>query len=896
MESSVGSRLSLFSRAYGLDRKRVHRSQEAGLVFSRFWSRVIIPKNSRKYQIWVYIMLLWAIYSSFFTPFEFGFFRGLPKNLWWIDQVGQVMFMADIVVNFFVAYKDKQTYKWVLDHHSIAFRYAKSNFVPDVLGCLPWDAIYKGMGEREIVRYLLWVRLYRVRKVTSFFHNLEQDIRINYLFTRILKLITVEIYCTHTAACIFYYLATTLPSSQENLTWIGSLRLGGYEFNNFRKIDLGRRYVVSLYFAIVTMATVGYGDIHAVNTREMVFVMIFVSFDMILGAYLIGNMTALIVKGSNTEKFRDKMTALIKYLNRNGLGRDIRVQMKSHLQLQYECQFIEDDVVDDLPLSIRAKVTQSLYLSTVEQVLLFRNCSSEFINQIATRVHEEYFLPGEVVMEQGSAVDQIYIVASGMLEEVLINLDGSEETTAQLEPESLFGEIAVLCNIPQPFTVRVCDLCKVLRIDKQTFVNIMQIYFVDGRQVLNNLLKFKDSENRIKQLETDITFLIAEQEVELSLKVNNAAYHGKFSHLKNLVKAGADPKRADYDGRTPLHLAAARGHEDVVLFLIQEGANVNFEDNFGNTPLNEAVKGCHDRIAKILREAGGKLIEETAGEHLRKAVLSGKVDMVKHLLVNGINPNSVDHSGRTPLHIAASEGLTLMADILIKHGADIYAKDRWGKTPIDESTQFGARLFMSMFQDEKVEKQEYVIEGQAALCSENRTGVLHKVLSNNSPIVEEEEQCMETKLEETNCQLHSVTEFREVDLTLDWKTHHEGEYGARGRTALKCDENLSCGTVHKGTLEPTPDLYRKSDTRNIAPTEECKRKRCTVYSCPPWNTSEEGKYGLVLWVPQSIDTLLHMASQHFGRTYNLVLNQDAGEILSTDFIRDSEKVYMIDHR
>lgn len=92
------------------------------------------------------------------------------------------------------------------------------------------------------------------------------------------------------------------------------------------------------------------------NTREMVFVMIFVSFDMILGAYLIGNMTALIVKGSNTEKFRDKMTALIKYMNRNRLERELRTQLKSHLQLQYESQFIEDGVVQDLPLSIRAKV------------------------------------------------------------------------------------------------------------------------------------------------------------------------------------------------------------------------------------------------------------------------------------------------------------------------------------------------------------------------------------------------------------------------------------------------------------------------------------------------------------------------------------------------------------
>ena len=37
-----------------------------------------------------------------------------------------------------------------------------------------------------------------------------------------------------------------------------------------------------------------------------------------------------------------------------------------------------------------------------------------FINQ-ARQVQEEYFLPGEVIIEQGAAADQIYFVASGTL-------------------------------------------------------------------------------------------------------------------------------------------------------------------------------------------------------------------------------------------------------------------------------------------------------------------------------------------------------------------------------------------------------------------------------------------------------------------------------------------------
>ncbi|KAF9598827.1 hypothetical protein IFM89_031495 [Coptis chinensis] len=629
----------------------------------------------RYYHIWTHIILIWAVYSSFFTPIEFGFFRGLPKDLRFLDIAGQVAFLIDIVVNFFLAYRDSETYLMVYKRTPIALRYFKSNFIFDFLGCLPWDIIYRVSGRKEEVRYLLWLRLTRVRKMTDFFQKMEKDIRINYLFTRIVKLIAVELYCTHTAACIFYYLATTLPPSHEGYTWIGSLKLGDYSYSNFREIDLGKRYLTSLYFAIVTMATVGYGDIHAVNMREMIFVMIYVSFDMIIGAYLIGNMTALIVKGSKTERFRDKMTDMIKYMNRNKLGKDIRDQIKGHLRLQYESSYTEASVLQDIPISIRAKISQRLYKSYVENASLFKGCSAELINQIVIRIHEEYFLPGEVIMEQGSVVDQVYFVCHGVLEEIGIGEDGSEETVSLLQPNSSFGELSILCNIPQPYTVRVCELCRLLRLDKQSFTSVLDIFFYDGRKILSNLLEGKES-NRVKQIESDITYHIGKQEADLALKINSASYYGDLYQLKSLIRSGGDPNKTDYDGRSPLHLAASKGYEDITLFLIQEGVDINISDNFGNTPLFEAIKNGHDRVVSLLVKEGASLKIDDAGSFLCAAVARGDSDYLKRLLSNGIDPDSMDYSHRTPLHVASADGLYLMTKLLIEAGASVLLKDR----------------------------------------------------------------------------------------------------------------------------------------------------------------------------------------------------------------------------
>ncbi|KAK6127477.1 hypothetical protein DH2020_038772 [Rehmannia glutinosa] len=465
-------------------------------------------------------------------------------------------------------------------------------------------------------------------------------------------------------ACIFYYLATTLPEEKEGYTWIGSLKLGDYSYSHFREIDIWKRYTTSLYFAIVTMATVGYGDIHAVNLREMIFIMIYVSFDMILGAYLIG-----------------------------------------HLRLQYESSYTDAAVLQDIPISIRAKISQTLYKSYVENIALFKDCSSEFINQIVTRVHEEFFLPGEVIMEQGNVVDQLYFVCHGILEEVGIGADGLEETVSLLEPNSLFGEISILCNIPQPYTVRVCELCRLLRIDKQSFSNILEIYFHDGRKVLTNLLEGKESNLRVKQLESDITFHITKQEAELALRMNSAAYYGDLYQLKSLIRSGADPDKKDYDGRTALVwirlLNIYPRHFNIIrklntLKIASEG------DNFGNTPLFEAIKSGHDRVASLLSREGAVLKIDNVGSFLCTIVARGDSDLLRRVLSNGVDPNSKDYDQRTALHIAASQGLYLMAKLLLEAGASVFSKDKWGNTPMDEGRMCGNKNMIRLLEEAKM--------------------------------------------------------------------------------------------------------------------------------------------------------------------------------------------------
>ncbi|CAH1436932.1 unnamed protein product [Lactuca virosa] len=513
------------------------------------------------------------------------------------------------------------------------------------------------------------------------------------------------------------------------------------------------------------MATVGYGDIHAVNLREMIFVMVYVLFDMVLGAYLVGNITALVVKGSTREIYRERIKNLLKYMDRNRLGRDIRDDIKYHLQLPYDRTHTDSADFKDLPTSIRSMITETLYKPHIEKVPLFKGCSLEFINQIVSRVHEEFFPPGKIIMEQGSVVDQIYFICHGKLEEVVVYEGGPEEEISILNPHDSFGDVSILCNIPLPYTIRVHESCLLLKLDHQSFSNILKIYFHDKQKILNNLLEGKESDVHMKDMVRDIKTHIGFQDAQLSLRVNISVYNGDLFELKSLIRAGADPNKKLFDGRSPLHLAVSKGHEDIVVFLIQEGVDVDISDNFGNTPLLEAVKRGYDNIASLL-------IKES----------------------NSLMINSKDYDLRTPLHVATSQGSYVVAKLLVESGASVLSKDRWGNTPLDEARLSGNMILMKLLEEAK---------------------------------------------------------------------------------SFQMLEFPSCSQE---------------------PRDKMSRKKCTVYEFHPWELKDERKYGVVLWVPDTIDELMKTAAKHLKlelSTGFCIVTEDVGKIVDVNMITDGQKLYLI---
>ena len=61
-------------------------------------------------------------------------------------------------------------------------------------------------------------------------------------------------------------------------------------------------------------------------------------------------------------------------------------------------------------------------------------------------------------------------------------------------------------------------------------------------------------------------------------------------NINSLLKNILDLNLADYDGRTPLHLAVEENNIEVVRYLIEKGVDKTPKDRWGNSPIDDLNK------------------------------------------------------------------------------------------------------------------------------------------------------------------------------------------------------------------------------------------------------------------------------------------------------------------
>ena len=141
-----------------------------------------------------------------------------------------------------------------------------------------------------------------------------------------------------------------------------------------------------------------------------------------------------------------------------------------------------------------------------------------------------------------------------------------------------------------------------------------------------------------------------------------------FETERDLIEEALGMLSSNPRGVTALHVAAEKGHVEVVRLLLEAGAKQDAVDSNGATALHRAAKRGHSEVVRLLLEAGadtGRTNDVTVTA-LHLAARGGHLEVVRLLLETGAKQDVVDSNGKTVLHCSAESGHLEVVRLLLE--------------------------------------------------------------------------------------------------------------------------------------------------------------------------------------------------------------------------------------
>jgi len=397
------------------------------------------PNHPHKTR-WDMSLAAMIVYSVIMIPFRIAFDWEAAGFWYALDAIVDIFFGLDILVTFRTGYLD-QDGKMEWDPWKISSHYLKGWFIIDFLSTVPIDRLAALSANSEsgsvrlvkLIRVVRLIRLFKLMKLIKFdeflerYEILDHNREIITVFSMLIKVT----FTAHLMGCGWYAISQGDDTMFNENSWIVAYYSDDdTPFDHVNGTFDGKelptmlKYTASIYWAVTTMATVGYGDINTQNNLERGFAV----FAMLVGATTFGFIIGCIsdiIQTSNIEKVKrkDKMSRLTNYsqaidlpLKNYGLYK----QLKKHWEhdVRKRGVFPEAEMLQYMSLDVReACVKKGKYFQLAKQIPVLFNwyLDLEYTLAVLPKLNTMFMIEGEVLFEQSSLGWHTYFVCQGGL-------------------------------------------------------------------------------------------------------------------------------------------------------------------------------------------------------------------------------------------------------------------------------------------------------------------------------------------------------------------------------------------------------------------------------------------------------------------------------------------------
>uniref|UniRef100_H3HCE5 Cyclic nucleotide-binding domain-containing protein n=1 Tax=Phytophthora ramorum TaxID=164328 RepID=H3HCE5_PHYRM len=413
-----------------------------GSNFRKWW------EHARLFSI-VFVIFEVPLYCVFDADtFPFG-----EKSKYSLQSMTSILvegfFIADFVFRArFFAYIDQLALITVSDPSYIFDAYRESGLWRDLLAILPLPLVVefivkRGSGWTMWLHMSRLVRLFRARYLQQ---TIVEFAHLRAISSKIQQAGTMLLYVSitlHVAGCLWFLMARFSVLEEEfepiveEFTRDRCLRDAGLHGNcswtlydaygqigtTFKVQDpasiytVKMAYVRSIYWAIVALTTVGYGDVVAFSTYESYFAAVWCFVGGLINYGVVGAMSNIISNlTASSRHHSEKMNTINVTLGHFRISESVRARIRQfyHQQLYVQKVTSEAQLLDGLPMQLRHRISSILHAESVRKVPLFIDAQNErLLYELTGLFRRQLFQRGDPFFAEGTLCEEMYVVVSG---------------------------------------------------------------------------------------------------------------------------------------------------------------------------------------------------------------------------------------------------------------------------------------------------------------------------------------------------------------------------------------------------------------------------------------------------------------------------------------------------
>ncbi|OMJ72996.1 hypothetical protein SteCoe_28423 [Stentor coeruleus] len=436
-------------------------------------SKCVIHPHGYFYLLWTLLISICLFYLATYGTYYIAFWEYNQDSVQMrIEIIIDIIFILDLFLTMNLAYYDKNNYfvakKWKILLNSF-FGWE----ILDLVSAVPFGIIMLfGSYERipKIVFFRYMPKLLRLMKTIKKLRNFLFIRKIDYFVIIYGKTIhTIRIFFIlslfiHLVSCFFYISAKFDDFDID--TWVSR--------NHLNNATPSERYLASVYWAITTLATIGYGDIVPFTTTEKIIAILWMIMGVYVVSFSIGQFTILYSSQSIRDSLVNQMLIIVEdYSKSTFISSTVKKRLKLCVHnlsiINRTCKI--EKILKDIPSDLKYEIAANIHNQAMLKIPFFTIKDKKFISTLAFMLDYVVVSAQKNLWTKNEFADGIFFIIEGRVKYIHDELLFFVYNEGQY-----FGDIEIFLKQERKFSAYSCNACKLFKITKHCLHMIKKIF------------------------------------------------------------------------------------------------------------------------------------------------------------------------------------------------------------------------------------------------------------------------------------------------------------------------------------------------------------------------------------------------------------------------------------